>query len=508
MRIPKAHIVLVLGINHSIPIHKTKQSQAMEKGNLTIMISRTCHDHHFCIAILLSILLFSSLLCFDYFAIFHSPNHTVTFLATNTDSCTGRYIYIHHLPPRFNSHLLHNCHSLTRGTDKPNMCPYMQNLGLGPQILNSQSQHVFTNQSWYATNQFLLEVIFHNRMKKYECLTNDSSLASAVFVPFYAGLDISRFLWLSNLTIRDSSGQDLLQWLEKKPEWKTFWGRDHFLVSGRIAWDFRRQSDNESYWGSKFRFLPQSMNMSMLAVEASSWKNDYALPYPTSFHPSEDIEILEWQRKIRYRKRPYLFTFTGASRPEVEDSIRGKIIDQCRNSTACKFFDCGVEKCDDPVNVMKVFESSVFCLQPPGDSYTRRSIFDSMLAGCVPVFFHPGTAYSQYKWHLPKKRTKYSVYIPVKDVNKWSVDVEKVLLGIPEGDVLAMREEVIKLIPNIIYANPKSKLDKFQDAFDLAVKGMLERIEEVREDMRNGRDPSIGFADEDHYKYTFSDNYS
>ncbi|KAK7285314.1 hypothetical protein RJT34_20081 [Clitoria ternatea] len=42
--------------------------------------------------------------------------------------------------------------------------------------------------------------------------------------------------------------------------------------------------------------------------------------------------------------------------------------------------------------------------------------------------------------------------------------------GIPEGDVFAMRDEVIKLIPNIFYANPKSKLDKFQDAFDLAVK--------------------------------------
>ena len=384
----------------------------------------------------------------------------------------------------------------------------MQNMGLGPQIATSEG--VLTNNTWYATNQFLLEVIFHNRMTKYPCLTNDSSLASAIFVPFYAGLDVSRFLWLSNLTDRDSSARDLLQWLADRPEWNKMWGRDHFLISGRIAWDFRRQRDEESYWGSKFRFLPESMNMSMLAVEASSWNNDYAIPYPTSFHPSKDTQVLQWQRKIKFCKRPYLFTFTGAPRPELEGSIRGKIIEQCRASSVCKFVDCsyGVERCDDPINVMKVFESSVFCLQPPGDSYTRRSIFDSMVAGCIPVFFHPGTAYSQYKWHLPKNRSRYSVYIPVKDVKEWNANVEEVLLGIPEVEVSAMREEVIKVIPNIIYADPASELDSFEDAFDLAVKGMVERIEKVREATRRGIDPSIGFADEDHYKYTFSQNFS
>jgi hypothetical protein len=382
----------------------------------------------------------------------------------------------------------------------------MKNLGLGPEIKNQNFNGVLFTNTWYATNQFLLEVIFHNRMKNYECLTNDSSLASAIFVPSYIGLDISRFLWISNLTVRDSSGFELVEWLVKKPEWKRMWGRDHFLVSGRISWDFRRQFDDLAYWGSKFRFLPESMNMSMLAVEASSWNNDYAIPYPTSFHPSMDAEIYQWQSKIRHQKREFLFTFTGAPRPENEQSIRGKIIEQCRGSSFCKFIDCSIEQCDDPVNVMKVFENSVFSLQPSGDSYTRRSIFDSILAGCIPVFFNPGTAYSQYKWHLPKNRTKYSVYIPVKNVKEWNVDIEKVLLRIPEKDVIAMREEVIKLIPKIVYADPRGKLDSFEDAFDLALKGILERIENVRETMRKGKDPSIGFADEDHYKYTFSDN--
>ena len=45
---------------------------------------------------------------------------------SDIDPCSGRYIYVHDLPSRFNHDLLKNCRSLTRGTNS-NMCPYMAN---------------------------------------------------------------------------------------------------------------------------------------------------------------------------------------------------------------------------------------------------------------------------------------------------------------------------------------------------------------------------------------------
>lgn len=436
----------------------------------------------------------------------HNPL-VVVLNQTEIDSCLGRYIYIHQLPGRFNQDLLKNCHLLTPGTDK-NMCPYLGNFGFGPGINEENQEIVLLNESWFLTNQFLLEVIFHNKMKNYRCLTNDSSIASAIYVPFYAGLDIGRYLFggVSTL-VRDSSGLDLVKWLAEKPEWKKLWGRDHFLVAGRIAWDFRRQTDNESDWGSKFRFLPESKNMSMLSIESSSWNNDFAIPYPTCFHPSKESEIIGWQDRMRKRKRQYLFSFAGAPRPDLKGSIRGKIIDQCLASgSLCRLIDCnyGATNCDNPVNVMKVFQNSVFCLQPPGDSYTRKSVFDTILAGCIPVFFHPGTAYAQYLWHLPKNYSSYSLYIPVRDVKDWRINVNETLFGISEDRILALREQVVRLIPSVIYADPRSKLETLEDAFDLAVKGILERIEQVRSSIRQGRDPGVGFADGDDYKYTFA----
>ncbi|KAG5231918.1 xyloglucan galactosyltransferase KATAMARI [Salix suchowensis] len=395
----------------------------------------------------------------------------------SSDSCKGRYIYVHHLPRRFNDDVLRNCSVLEKWLD---MCPFLTNLGFGPQAENSEG--VLSEKSWFTTNQFLLEVIFHERMKKYKCLTNNSSFADAIYVPFYAGLDVGRYLWGYNISMRDSLGSDLVKWLAQQPEWKPMRGRDHFFVSGRISWDFRRQTDSDSDWGSRLMNLPESMNLTTLSIETTSWSNEFAIPYPTYFHPSSDNEAL-------------LFAFAGAPRPSANDSIRMEIIHQCLASRrTCNFLRCnsgGASRCDNPAEVIKVFQDSVFCLQPPGDSYTRRSIFDSILAGCIPVFFHPFSA-------------TYSVFIPIDLVKDGFVSIKQVLLQISENEMLSMREEVIKLIPKVIYADPRSKLQTLEDAFDIALKGVLHRIGKVRNNMKKGRDPSNGFAEENSWKKKLS----
>ncbi|PKI47008.1 hypothetical protein CRG98_032633 [Punica granatum] len=88
---------------------------------------------------------------------------------------------------------------------------------------------------WYSTCQFFLEPIFEARMKQHGCLPNDSSLASAIYIPFYAGLDIGRHLWGYNVSVRDALSCELAQWVSARPERKRMWGRDHFVVGCRIS---------------------------------------------------------------------------------------------------------------------------------------------------------------------------------------------------------------------------------------------------------------------------------
>ncbi|CAN1254914.1 Probable xyloglucan galactosyltransferase GT12 [Linum perenne] len=381
-------------------------------------------------------------------------NHSIpTAMADNT--CAGRYIYVHRLPNRFNDEVVKNCYySLLKWWD---MCPSLSNFGFGTRLQNPSGKVLMQKSCWYATNQFTLEVIFRHRMNSYECLTNDSSLASAIFVPYYAGFDIGRHLWGDNTTVRDALGIELVNWLRNQPEWnKGLWGRDHFFVSGRIAWDLHRSDDDDTHWGSKLMQLPESMNMTMLAIETTSQSNEFAIPYPTYFHPSKARQVRKWQKIIRRSKRPYLFSFVGAPRCLAS----GK---------KCKFLNCHSGKCDSPVEVMGVFQNSVFCLQPGGDSYTRRSTFDSIVAGCIPVFFHPFSAYGQYRC---SKR-----------------------------EIASMRQVVMELIPKVIYGDPLSKSNKdFEDAFDITVNRVLERVGRIRRHIQEGKDPETEFAEPGSWK--------
>uniref|UniRef100_A0ACD5WF26 Uncharacterized protein n=1 Tax=Avena sativa TaxID=4498 RepID=A0ACD5WF26_AVESA len=407
---------------------------------------------------------------------------------SDDDPCRGRYVYMHDLPPRFNADMLSGC-GRTDGR-WPDMCEQVSNAGLGKPLHGPPEDEVGEGEGgalaltgargWYATHQFALDAIFHARMRRYDCLTNDSSAAAAVFVPFYAGFDFARHHWGYDNATRDAASRDLARWLVGRPEWRRAGGRDHFLVAGRTAWDFRRDTCTSPNWGTNLLLLAAAKNMTVLVVESSApgLGNDMAVPYPTYFHPRTDADVVDWQRRIESSGRPWLMSFVGAPRPGDPRSIRSQIIAQCGASSACRQLGCatGAGQCHTPGSIIRLFRSSTFCLQPPGDSYTRRSAFDAMVAGCVPVFFHPASAYLQYRWHLPEDHARYSVFIPEDGVRAGNVSIEETLRRIPPPAVRSMRKELVRLLPRLVYADPRYTLETVKDAFDVAVEGVIEKV--------------------------------
>ncbi|CAN1816275.1 Probable xyloglucan galactosyltransferase GT12 [Linum perenne] len=110
-------------------------------------------------------------------------------------------------------------------------------------------------------------------------------------------------IWGYNATTRDALGVQLVQWLRNQPKWNNngMWGRDHFFISRRIACDLRR--DDISQWGSKLMMLLESMNMTLLTVETTSWSNDFAVPYPSYFHHTTANQVHQWQERIKIHER-------------------------------------------------------------------------------------------------------------------------------------------------------------------------------------------------------------
>ncbi|KAL2920557.1 Xyloglucan galactosyltransferase XLT2 [Bienertia sinuspersici] len=339
-------------------------------------------------------------------------------------------------------------------------------------------------KSWYFTDQFASEILFHNRMLSHKCRTLEPQSAAAYYIPFYAGLAVGKYLWSDySPKDRDHHCHLMLQWVQSNfPYFNQSNGWNHFLVMGRITWDFRRSKDHD--WGSKCIHMPSMRNITRLLIEKNPWDYfDVGVPYPTGFHPNSPNDVVSWQDFVKRRVRRSLFCFAGATRGMITNDFRGMLLSQCRDSLGtCRVVDCAGNRCVNGTSeILETFLDSEFCLQPRGDSFTRRSIFDCMVAGSIPVFFWKRSAYFQYEWFLPRDPKSYSVFIHRDEVKKNGTLVKNVLEKYSKEEVRRMREKVVEFIPKLIYAKPNEGLGSIKDAVDVAVDGVLKRIKEQKQ---------------------------
>ncbi|KAI3944445.1 hypothetical protein MKW98_006606 [Papaver atlanticum] len=406
--------------------------------------------------------------------------------APTDGKCSDGRVYVYELPRMFNRELSEKCDELNPWNSR---CEAISNNGLGRKYTSNDGRIIGKvipdklKSSWYFTDQFASEIIYHNRILRHKCRTFDPTSASAYYLPFYAGLAVGKYLWSDNYTSvhRDYHSVKLLKWAQKQVYFKRSKGWDHFIMLGRISWDFRRSKDND--WGSSFIYMPAMHNITRLLIERNPWDYfDIGVPYPTGFHPKNESELTQWQGFVRSRVRKTLFSFAGARRGTIKNDFRGLLLDQCKDSgNRCKLVDCGGNRCVNGSSaILETFLESDFCLQPRGDSFTRRSIFDCMIAGSIPVFFWHRSAYYQYEWFLPSEPESYSVYIDRKDVIN-GTSIRGVLEKFSKNEVRKMRDKVIEYIPKFVYADSRDGLgSSTQDAFDVAIDGVLKRFKAHR----------------------------
>ncbi|KAK3143930.1 hypothetical protein QOZ80_4AG0306750 [Eleusine coracana subsp. coracana] len=445
----------------------------------------------------LQLVFFSSLLSFPSPRFLPAPGNINTTwpngLPADAGACGAGLVYVYDLPPEFNHDLVDDCESLWPWYS---FCPYLDHGGFGqraatlPVFLDVTPNTSLPN--WYNTDQFQLEVIVHRRLLPHPCRTTDPARAAAFYVPFYAGLDVGSHLWGDNATVadRDRAGLRLLRWLRNQTSFRNSGGWDHFITLGRITWDFRRYGDDG--WGTRFVLTPGMENVTRLAIEADPLDAmDVAVPYPTGFHPRAARDVRAWQRHVLALRRRTLFGFAGAPRAGFRDDFRDVLLEECEDAgrARCRSVDCTGTRCtDNGAAVLKLFLGTKFCLQPRGDSFTRRSLFDCMVAGAVPVLFWRQTAYDQYRWYLPARsrgeEREWSVFIDPRELRVGNVSVREVLEGFSQQRVRRMRERVVEMIPRIVYASSPDGLGGgMADALDVALDGVLKRFRERRRRM-------------------------
>ncbi|GLT31677.1 hypothetical protein SLA2020_064060 [Shorea laevis] len=155
------------------------------------------------------------------------------------------------------------------------------------------------SQSWHRTDTLILKLIFHRRILEYPCLTVDPNLANAVYLPYYAGYG-------PNVNSSMEHGVRLFEFLQSDaPDiWERHRRHDHFLVMARPAWDFSQPLKNDPpIWGTSFLELLEFYNITALVPEARPWPwQEHAVPYPTSFHPTNLAFFEAWIQRVRKSK--------------------------------------------------------------------------------------------------------------------------------------------------------------------------------------------------------------
>ena len=109
-------------------------------------------------------------------------------------------------------------------------------------------------------------------------------------------------------------------------------------------------------------------------------------------------------------------------------------------------------------NTMLLFKRSVFCPAPAGDSITRKSIFDSLVSGCIPVLFSRASL-AQYAFHVdPDRLDDISVYIPNANVSDGSTTFLTILRRISPARIRELQRNIERIAPSLQYAVVPSRL--------------------------------------------------
>lgn len=120
-----------------------------------------------------------------------------------------------------------------------------------------------------------------------------------------------------------------------------------------------------------------------------------------------------------------------------------------------------------------VFWRAQFCLQPGGDTVSRKSILDALLLGCIPVLFHVGQrmqvqgpilpavchasratplSYLQWPWHWREWVNDATVLFDADDVLSGRLDVPEALRAVPAARVAQMRATIARYAHRMQYS--------------------------------------------------------
>lgn len=365
----------------------------------------------------------------------------------------------------------------------------------GKPIDNKPGQHL------WATDQFALSQHFHDQFVASPLLVDTWQEADFVYVPLLI-LDLFVFMWSGEMCPKDyncthflkefmNEAHELLPGLGTKP---------HLLICSAtqqsMAWSLEGMTSAELEIVHNFTYF--TIETDMQHRHATLWNvegmagithgshNWLAVPYPGLVHFSRayPYDAHHDPSHTVPEKRTTLVSETFIART----GLRKILQQQCmaRNQSCIDFAPFAAERFDVK-GIATLNENSVFCLQPPGDTYSRRSLFDCLPLGCIPVVFETVwvTAFP-FSDVLNVSLILVDLASIVDKVKSNELNVVDVLAYFPAKDVIQRQDYVrrhghvfaymLDPVHELLTVDRLQHMDCMDDAFTFSIKQLMRNL--------------------------------
>ena len=338
----------------------------------------------------------------------------------------------------------------------------------------------------YNTRMFGLEVIIYDRMLQYRHRTSDPSAADLFFVPFFPEVARTAYKRAQKPTAGSKTRASVsfpttylrktLNYIKQQAPWKRRAGKDHIFVASRPLKSFVHGKDNCLFG---LHSVVLTIESPFLVTEALT--PYMSVPYPSwfHFHSKGDSIDFPWKHSSSMKEREWLVVFIGTNNTFYHSSLRNQLLSQCQHHRdVCSARSFERRHLSTVELDFELYKQAVFSLQPPGDTLTRKGVFDALLFGSIPVVFHPSSM--AYPAFIPKVED-VAIVIPLEKVISERLDVIEVLKSVPEQEVQRLQKNIEAVAFGLQYSLEDNSLELKQsqncrhktkgacDAFDLII---------------------------------------
>lgn len=358
---------------------------------------------------------------------------------------------------------------------------------------NGTSQTIMSIRN---THQFALETVLHYKMLNSPYRTLDPNKADVFYIPGYSGLKCLQF-----------TGESA-EFVDKVFHFLRANYSDYFLSGKPQIMALSKIQREQGYGNCPTLMHPDTENVTFVGIEKEGHpqftssqnikgKSLIVVPYPSYVHflPNiNDKTVYEFNIRLPnlmdtkfyinvpdlQERKVLLFLAAGTRR---SNGFRAQLLDQFLLQTKQSYEEVAnnsLSKGEEiPKQVMLITSEclpdhrtttipwmlrSKYCLQPPGDSPTRKSIYDSILSGCIPVLFT-----NQYKVEYPFQNfLNYSDFTVTIDENQLQVKgVFDLISEIHETKTEYLHRNIRKIAKWFQYSVSNAEINNSDDAFTL-----------------------------------------